>query len=125
MVVIPLRNKETKEDKIAGIKKLIIDIKKYKKDPTPSPSGSNIIDELQKYTPYNLSNIDGIIQKMNTLKNDNKNTFSDKQKESLDKSINHLKYAKGKVYKIIYINIQKYHSASTLLLRQMNLIFQC
>ena len=101
MVVIPLRNKETKEDKIAGIKKLIIDIKKYKKDPTPPPSGSNIIDELQKYTPYNLSNIDGIIQKMNTLKNDNKNTFSDKQKESLDKSINHLKYAKGKADKII------------------------
>lgn len=41
------------------------------------------------------------------------------------KSINHLKYAKGKAYKIIYVNIQKYHSASTLLLGQMILIFQC
>ena len=57
------KEQKTKEDKIPGINKLITDIKQYMKNPPPSGSSSlsNIIDELQKYTIDNSSDIDGIL----------------------------------------------------------------
>ena len=109
--------KEDKQDKIPGIRKLINDINKYIKHPSPkSITLDSIINDLQKYTIDNSLDIDKIINEITTLRDNKKCTFNEKQKSSLNNSINHLNNAKKEAKR----NKKKYNNLLNKAINELN-----